>query len=106
MADTAVLTATSRSRITRKRSTRELLWLAASAHGRNSAAAAVRLLYVLQNYAGVASTPAAEKAAHKQAFADVLARCRSPASSSRSPTRHMGTRGDVDMCIWSRQLRR
>jgi chlorite dismutase len=45
--------------------------------------------------------PAEEKAAHKQAFADVLARWNKPGEFLSLTYSTLGTRGDVDMCIWS-----
>ena len=45
--------------------------------------------------------PAAEKAAHKQAFADVLERWNKPGEFLSLTYSTIGTRGDVDMCVWS-----
>ncbi len=45
--------------------------------------------------------PAAEKAVHKQAFADVLARWNKPGEFLSLTYSTIGTRGDVDMCVWS-----
>ncbi len=45
--------------------------------------------------------PAEEKAAHKQAFADVLARWNKPGEFLSLTYSTLGIRGDVDMCIWS-----
>ncbi len=45
--------------------------------------------------------PSGEKAAHKQAFADVLTRWNKPGEFLSLTYSTMGTRGDVDMCVWS-----
>jgi len=45
--------------------------------------------------------PAEEKTAHKQAFADVLARWNKPGEFLTITYSTIGTRGDVDMCVWS-----
>src|ERR1700722_12657468 len=45
--------------------------------------------------------PAAEKAAHKQAFADVLTRWNKVGEFLSLTYSTIGTRGDVDMCVWS-----
>jgi chlorite dismutase len=45
--------------------------------------------------------PAEEKSAHKQAFADVLARWNKPGEFLSLTYSTIGTRGDVDMCVWS-----
>ena len=45
--------------------------------------------------------PVEEKAAHKQAFADVLARWNKPGEFLSITYSTIGTRGDVDMCVWS-----
>ncbi len=45
--------------------------------------------------------PADEKAAHKRAFADVLARWNKPGEFLSLSYSTIGTRGDVDMCVWS-----
>ena len=45
--------------------------------------------------------PADEKAAHKQAFADVLNRWNKPGEFLSLTYSTIGTRGDVDMCVWS-----
>ena len=45
--------------------------------------------------------PADEKAAHKQAFADVLTRWNKPGEFLSITYSTIGTRGDVDMCVWS-----
>src|SRR3978361_82466 len=45
--------------------------------------------------------PAEERAAHKQAFADVLARWNKPGEFLSITYSTVGTRGDVDMCVWS-----
>jgi chlorite dismutase len=45
--------------------------------------------------------PAEEKAAHKRAFADVLARWNKPGEFLSLTYSTIGTRGDVDMCVWS-----
>ena len=44
---------------------------------------------------------AAEKAAHKAAFAAVLARWEKPGEFISLTYSTIGTRGDVDMCVWS-----
>ena len=45
--------------------------------------------------------PAAEKASHKADFADVLARWNRPGEFLSLTYSTVGTRGDVDMCVWS-----
>jgi chlorite dismutase len=45
--------------------------------------------------------PAAEKAAHKAAFAAVLAKWNKPGEFLSLTYSTIGTRGDVDMCVWS-----
>jgi chlorite dismutase len=45
--------------------------------------------------------PAAEKAAHKAAFADVLTKWNKPGEFLSLTYSTVGTRGDVDMCLWS-----
>ena len=45
--------------------------------------------------------PAAEKAAHKAAFAEVLHRWDKPGEFLSLTYSTVGTRGDVDMCVWS-----
>ncbi len=45
--------------------------------------------------------PREEKAVHKQAFADVLARWNKPGEFLSLTYSTMGTRGDVDMCVWT-----
>ena len=45
--------------------------------------------------------PAEEKAAHKQAFADVLTRWNKVGEFVNITYSTIGTRGDVDMCVWS-----
>jgi len=45
--------------------------------------------------------PAAEKSAHKAAFAEVLTRWNKPGEFISLTYSTVGTRGDVDMCIWS-----
>src|ERR1700730_18258243 len=45
--------------------------------------------------------PAQEKAAHKAAFADVLTKWNKPGEFLSMTYSTVGTRGDVDMCIWS-----
>ena len=45
--------------------------------------------------------PAAEKAAHKQAFAAVLERWNKVGEFLSLTYSTIGTRGDVDMCVWS-----
>ncbi|HEY5215008.1 MAG TPA: chlorite dismutase family protein [Acidobacteriaceae bacterium] len=45
--------------------------------------------------------PAEEKAAHKQAFADVLTKWNKPGEFLSITYSTIGTRGDVDMCVWS-----
>jgi chlorite dismutase len=45
--------------------------------------------------------PAAEKAAHKLAFAAVLERWNTPGEFLSLTYSTIGTRGDVDMCVWS-----
>src|ERR1700727_654382 len=45
--------------------------------------------------------PAGERAAHKQAFADVLAKWDKPGEFLTLTYSTIGTRGDVDMCVWS-----
>lgn len=45
--------------------------------------------------------PAEEKAAHKAAFAAVLAKWERPGEFISLTYSTIGTRGDVDMCIWS-----
>ena len=45
--------------------------------------------------------PAATKAEHKAAFADVLTRWNTPGEFVSITYSTMGTRGDVDMCVWS-----
>ena len=45
--------------------------------------------------------PSEEKAAHKAAFADVLARWNKPGEFLSLTYSTIGTRGDVDMCVWS-----
>jgi chlorite dismutase len=45
--------------------------------------------------------PADEKAAHKKAFADVLAKWNKPGEFISLTYSTIGTRGDVDMCVWS-----
>src|SRR5215831_21097964 len=43
----------------------------------------------------------AEKAAHKAAFAEVLAKWNKPGEFLSLTYSTVGTRGDVDMCVWS-----
>jgi len=45
--------------------------------------------------------PASEKAAHKAAFAAVLAKWNKPGEFLSLTYSTIGTRGDVDMCVWS-----
>ncbi|MEO6803549.1 MAG: chlorite dismutase, partial [Granulicella sp.] len=45
--------------------------------------------------------PAEEKAAHKQAFADVLAKWNKLGEFLSLTYSTVGLRGDVDMCVWS-----
>ena len=45
--------------------------------------------------------PAEEKAAHKEAFAAVLAKWNKPGEFLSLTYSTVGTRGDVDMCVWS-----
>jgi chlorite dismutase len=45
--------------------------------------------------------PAEEKAAHKQAFAETLERWNKPGEFLSITYSTVGTRGDVDMCVWS-----
>src|ERR1700709_1301830 len=45
--------------------------------------------------------PAEEKAAHKQAFADVLDKWNKVGEFLSLTYSTIGTRGDVDMCVWS-----
>jgi chlorite dismutase len=45
--------------------------------------------------------PADEKAAHKLAFAEVLTRWNKPGEFLSLTYSTIGTRGDVDMCVWS-----
>ncbi len=45
--------------------------------------------------------PAGEKAQHKAAFADVLARWNKPGEFLSLTYSTIGTRGDVDFCVWS-----
>ena len=45
--------------------------------------------------------PAEEKAAHKAAFIDVLNRWNRPGEFLSLTYSTIGTRGDVDMCVWS-----
>ena len=45
--------------------------------------------------------PAAEKAAHKAAFAEVLEKWNKPGEFLSLTYSTIGTRGDVDMCVWS-----
>jgi chlorite dismutase len=45
--------------------------------------------------------PTDEKTAHKQAFADVLARWNKSGEFMTITYSTIGTRGDVDMCVWS-----
>jgi chlorite dismutase len=45
--------------------------------------------------------PAEEKAAHKAAFAEVLNRWNKPGEFLSLTYSTIGTRGDVDMCVWS-----
>ncbi len=45
--------------------------------------------------------PTEEKTAHKAAFADVLARWNKPGEFLSLTYSTIGTRGDVDMCLWS-----
>lgn len=45
--------------------------------------------------------PAEEKAAHKKEFAEVLARWNKPGEFLSLTYSTIGTRGDVDMCVWS-----
>jgi len=45
--------------------------------------------------------PAEEKATHKAAFAEVLARWNKPGEFLSLTYSTIGTRGDVDMCVWS-----
>ena len=45
--------------------------------------------------------PAEEKAAHKKAFAEVLTRWNKPGEFLSLTYSTIGTRGDVDMCVWS-----
>ena len=45
--------------------------------------------------------PAEEKAAHKAAFAAVLAKWNKPGEFLSLTYSTVGTRGDVDMCVWS-----
>lgn len=45
--------------------------------------------------------PAATKAEHKAEFADVLARWNKPGEFLSLTYSTIGTRGDVDMCVWS-----
>ena len=45
--------------------------------------------------------PAEEKAAHKAAFAEILAKWNKPGEFVSLTYSTIGTRGDVDMCVWS-----
>ncbi len=45
--------------------------------------------------------PAVEKAEHKRLFAEVLARWNKPGEFLSLTYSTIGTRGDVDMCVWS-----
>ena len=45
--------------------------------------------------------PAEEKAAHKVAFAEVLTKWNKPGEFVSLTYSTIGTRGDVDMCVWS-----
>ena len=45
--------------------------------------------------------PAEERAAHKEAFAAVLAKWNKPGEFLSITYSTVGTRGDVDMCVWS-----
>ena len=45
--------------------------------------------------------PAQEKSAHKQAFAEVLERWNKPGEFLSLTYSTIGTRGDVDLCVWS-----
>ena len=45
--------------------------------------------------------PAEEKAAHKAEFAEVLAKWNKPGEFLSLTYSTVGTRGDVDMCVWS-----
>src|SRR3984957_7490568 len=45
--------------------------------------------------------PAEEKSAHKAAFAEVLAKGNKPGEFLSLTFSTIGTRGDVDMCVWS-----
>jgi chlorite dismutase len=45
--------------------------------------------------------PAEEKTAHKKAFAEVIDRWNKPGEFLSVTYSTMGTRGDVDMCVWS-----
>ena len=45
--------------------------------------------------------PAEQKAEHKRAFAEVLARWNKPGEFLSLTYSTVGTRGDVDMCVWS-----
>jgi chlorite dismutase len=45
--------------------------------------------------------PAEERAAHKAAFAEVLAKWNKPGEFLSLTYSTVGTRGDVDMCVWS-----
>jgi hypothetical protein len=45
--------------------------------------------------------PAAEKAAHKVAFTEVLTKWNKPGEFLSLTYSTIGTRGDVDMCVWS-----
>ena len=45
--------------------------------------------------------PAEEKAAHKAAFAEVLTKWNKPGEFLSLTYSTIGTRGDVDMCVWS-----
>ncbi len=45
--------------------------------------------------------PAEEKAAHKAAFAEVLTKWNKPGEFVSLTYSTIGTRGDVDMCVWS-----
>jgi chlorite dismutase len=59
------------------------------------------LLQLLQGDAGVAEAAGGEKAAHKAAFAEVLAKWNKPGEFLSLTYSTIGTRGDVDMCVWS-----
>ena len=45
--------------------------------------------------------PAEEKATHKAAYVEVLARWNKPGEFLSMTYSTVGTRGDVDMCVWS-----